>query len=523
MNIRQLSMEKPLIELIDEACERYADDICLQYKDEKYTYAEVRQESIKVAQGLAGEGFRKGMHGAIYSLNSARAFIVTLGIIRAGGVWLPINPRNSDEDNIRIIKRFGCQALFYQYAFSGVARSMCNSLEDIKVSVCLDQEAGCPGYETWLKDSIKEEPTFERTPQDIVSIPMTGGTTGEPKGVVLSDRNFRYMMKGSFDTLVVRGEQPVQLCAAPMTHGGGRAVLCFMSVGARFVVLDRVDPQEVLQTIHRERVSDLFLPPTAIYALLAQPNVRDFDYSCLREVTYASAPMSQTQLRLAVEVFGPVMQGVFGQTECPMHITRFPPEEHFINGELAPESRLKSVGRVTTVSEVAILDDDCEELPIGELGEIGVKGGIVAEGYYQDPEETAKIRKNGWHLTGDIGYLDADGYLFIVDRKKDMIISGGFNVYSSEVEQAIATLEGVTCAAVIGVPHEHWGEEVTALVQRSEGSVITSEEIIVACKKKIGGVKAPKRVEFVVDFPKTPIGKIDKKALKSRYSVEVIS
>ena len=197
------------------------------------------------------------------------------------------------------------------------------------------------------------------------------------------------------------------------------------------------------------------------------------------------------------------------------------PWEHYVdgdvNGEIAPDSRLRSVGRASIISEVAIVDDDVQPLPQGERGEIAVKGGMVSEGYYQAPEETAKIRKNGWHLTGDIGYLDEDGFLFIVDRKKDMIITGGFNVYSSEVEQTVSAIPGIAGVAVIGVPDEHWGEAVVAVVQLEAGATVTADEIISDSKEKIGSVKAPKRVEFVVDFPKTPIGKIDKKAIRDQY------
>jgi acyl-CoA synthetase (AMP-forming)/AMP-acid ligase II len=223
--------------------------------------------------------------------------------------------------------------------------------------------------------------------------------------------------------------------------------------------------------------------------------------------------MSPDKIKEAIERIGPVMTGGYGQTECPMSISYLQAEDHFIDGEIA-EHRLRSVGRATSISEVAILDDDANPLPVGERGEIGVKGGGVSEGYYQAPEETAKIRKNGWHLTGDIGYIDDEGFIYIVDRKKDMIITGGFNVYSAEVEHSLMTVPGVKVAIVVGTPSEKWGEEVTAFVQVEPNSDVTASSIIDQCKALIGSVKAPKNVYFVDDFPRTPIGKIDKKKIR---------
>ena len=295
--------------------------------------------------------------------------------------------------------------------------------------VCLDApHADFPDFDTWVAGADATPPEVAVVPTDLVCIPQTGGTTGLPKGVMLSHRNFCALEYGTREMYGQR--QPVVLCAAPMTHVGGRIALCGLSSGARFVILEGVDPQRVLQTIQDERITDTFLPPTGIYALLDQPNLAEFDLSSLVNFSYGSAPISTERLRMALDRIGPVMRGGFGQTECPMFIARLSPEEHFVNnkrgGELMPDQRLRSVGRHTILSELGILDDAGREVAAGERGEIAVKGPMVSEGYYEAPEETAKIRVNGWHLTGDIGYLDDEGYLYVVDRKKDMIITGGF-------------------------------------------------------------------------------------------------
>lgn len=507
---------RSFLDVLDKAFTQNAERICIRFHGDSYTYAEVGKASARIANALLANGFVPGMKGAVYALNSAVGFIATLGIIRAGGAWIPVNPRNSMEDNVKVMLQFECHALFYQHSFEAAIMEVRKQSSGGAIAVNLDQGTGhAPCLADWVTGYSDVAPAVEVKPDDLVSIPLTGGTTGMPKGVMLSHSNFC-----AYDYAMRRGMNAgdaVWLCAAPMTHVGGRIAISSLSCGSKFVILDQVDIQEIMAVIEREKITDMFLPPTAIYTWLEQPNIGDFDYSSLRRIGYGSAPMSLDKLRQAIKVIGPVMQNGFGQTECPMFIATFPPEEHLIDGEIAPDSRLASVGRATPISELAIFDDDGKELAPRELGEIGVRGPGVSLGYYQAPEETAKIRRNGWHLTGDIGYLDEEGYLFIVDRKKDMIISGGFNVYSTEVEQALMAIPGVSIASVIGVPSEKWGEEVKALVQLETGSDLDARQLLAIAKERLGSVKAPKSVDIVDEFPRTSVGKIDKKLLRAPY------
>ncbi|MEM7002452.1 MAG: AMP-binding protein [Pseudomonadota bacterium] len=507
---------KTLLPTLNRAFDEHADAACLCFKDQVFSYAQVGQLSARIANQLLANGFHPGMKGAVYSLNSALSFIATLGIVRAGGVWIPINPRNSEQDNVAILRKFGVDAVFYQQAFGAPIEAF---VSDGAQVVCLDNEhLAYPGLNAWLGDSGSAPPDVALAPTDLVSIPLTGGTTGLPKGVMLSHRNFSAL---EYATREMYGDRnPVVLCAAPMTHVGGRIALCGLSSGVRFVILETVDPQLVLRTIQEERITDTFLPPTGVYSLLDQPNLADFDLSSLVSFSYGSAPISTERLKEALRRIGPVMRGGFGQTECPMFIARLHPEEHFVDGELGgalmPDARLRSVGRATMISELGIVDAQGNEVAIGERGEIAVKGPMVSEGYYEAPEETAKIRVNGWHLTGDIGFMDDEGFLYVVDRKKDMIITGGFNVYSAEVEQALMEIPGVQLAVVYGVPDDKWGEAVAAQIKLEPGVTLAEVDVIVAAKQSVGGVKAPKQVAFVEDFPRTPVGKIDKKVLRDQ-------
>ena len=320
-NTAMPDFNRPFLPVINEALKTHADKDCLVFGDETYTYAEVDRLSAKVAQQLLEEGFKPGMKGAIYSLNAAISFITCVGLIRAGGIWIPINPRNSAQDNVAVLEQFGCDALFFQQAFGKPVEAFLQQAADPCLCVCLDNaDTEYPQLTDWFADAAETAPKIERSPTDLITIPLTGGTTGLPKGVMLSNRNFcalEYGMRQSYE-----GRHPVLLAAAPMTHVGGRIALCGLNSGVKTVIMEKVEPQEILHTIEAYKVTEFFLPPTGIYSLLDQPNIADFDLSSLVSVSYGSAPMSIPRLKEALQVFGPVMRGGFGQTECPMFIAR---------------------------------------------------------------------------------------------------------------------------------------------------------------------------------------------------------
>ncbi len=512
--------EGSVISRLDEACERWPERACFVFRGQETSYRTVKERSIQAANRLLEAGFEKGMRGAVFSPNDPEAFIAALGVIRAGGIWLPINPRNSIADNRALLESFGCSFLFLHSAFAGHLDAIKASSPERLGSVCLDAAgASDPSMEAWLEGASMVDPGVPVGPRDIVTTPMTGGTTGLPKAVAISNRNLAAIMWWLEEKL--GGYTPRNLAAAPMTHVGGRIVLTIMVRGGTSVILSEISPRGILEAIAEHRITDIFLPPTAIYALLAQPDLGDHDTSSLRHVFYGSAPMSIEKLKQAIEAFGPVMTGGFGQTEAPMSISFLMPEDHFvdgrIDGELAPDERLRSVGRATPVSTLGIMDDDGKILSAGEPGEIVVQGPFVSEGYFGNPEATAEVRRDGWHLTGDIGYLDEEGFLYIIDRKKDMIITGGFNVYSTEVERVISALPGVRDNVVIGVPDDKWGETVKAVVELDAEARLDAETIMGACKEQLGSVKAPKSVDFVDALPKNPNGKVLKKVVRERY------
>ena len=258
---------------------------------------------------------------------------------------------------------------------------------------------------------------------------------------------------------------------------------------------DAFDALELLQNIERHRVTHIFLPPTALYGMLAHPRVAEFDYSSLRRMLLAAAPVSPDKLRKAVEVFGPCVCQSYGQTEAPMYMTYLDTKTVAAAAAGDHPERLRSCGKVTPAVRLAIMDDDGKLLPPHKPGEIVARGALVCGGYYDLPEATSEIRTFGWHHTGDVGYRDEEGFFYIVDRKKDMIITGGFNVYCAEVEACVMELPQVRECAVVGVPDEKWGEGVKAIVVLRDGDALTEDAIIAHCKSRLGSVKSPKSVD----------------------------
>ncbi len=350
----------------------------------------------------------------------------------------------------------------------------------------------------------------------VAAIFPTGGTTGKSKGVMIGHRNLHAMFANFYAHLHYH-DHTRHLVVAPMTHSAGLLGCMHFARGGSNVVMSKVDPEAIMRAIAEHRITHLFLPPTALYMMLAHPRVRDYDYASLVHFLVGAAPTALDKLKEAVAVFGPVMTEVFGQAEAPAAITAKAPWDYLGADGAIDERRLQSIGRPCVHNQVAILDDDGRELPRGERGEICVRGDLVTPGYYQDDEATAKVRSFGWHHTGDVGVMADDGYVRIVDRKKDMIITGGFNVFPNEIEQVLSGHPAVQDCSVIGVPDDKWGEAVKAVVQPKPGAAVVADELIALVRDRLGGVKTPKSIDFVDELPRSPAGKVLKTELRARY------
>ncbi|MGB0954578.1 MAG: class I adenylate-forming enzyme family protein [Panacagrimonas sp.] len=511
-----------IIDFFDRGANRYPQRVCLKDASGNRSFAQVQRRSCEIANALLAEKFDPETKAAVYSPNCGAAFECVLGILRAVGAWVPVNARNSVADNAYILDNCDVEVLFYHSQFEANLTTFAEQCPKIRKTICIDQEgAQSPSLAQFTQGAADRDPDIRVSRQAIASIFSSGGTTGRPKGVLWTHLVWETMIANFFHELPV-GETPTHLVVAPMTHAAGGVGMMLMAAGATQVILPGFDAVAVMKAIEREKVTHLFLPPTAIYMLLAHPDVRKYDYSSLRAFVYAAAPMSVEKLKQCLEIFGPVMAQTFGQAEAPMVCTALPPKDHLPEGDSEAqraqwEERLASCGRPSLFTPVAIMDDDGKLMPQGEAGEIVVRGNLVMPGYYKNQAATQEVSTFGWHHTGDIGFIDGQGYVHIVDRKKDMIISGGFNVYPSEIEQLIWSLPAVQDCAVVGVPDEKWGEAVKAVIELKPGESLDPEQVIALCKEKLGSVKAPKTVEFWDVLPRSPVGKVRKKDIRDKF------
>jgi fatty-acyl-CoA synthase len=506
-----------LVEYLDKGASLGREAPCLTAGGVTATYGEVRDRSVVIAGALQHNGIEAGDRVAVLSANDPLALTCVFGISRAGAVWCPVNPRNEADENRQLFDLFGCRLLFFQVRFADLVEKIKDRLPQLDWLVCLDGEVDwAVSFDAWL-DTHRAEPDERRRPAGgLCMLAGTGGTTGRPKGVRLTEDN---MMTSTALALMSYpfGERPRYLALAPLTHSAGVLTFPILSLGGEVVIMPAPDIGEFLELIERHRITHAFLPPTVIYGVLDHPDLDRRDLTSLRCLWYGAAPMSPTRLEEALTRIGPVMGQLFGQTEAPNMIATLAPADHFReDGSMATE-RFSSAGRPTPLTTVAVMADDGTLLDRDDRGEIVVRGPLVMDGYHENPEATAEVSAHGWHHTGDIGYLDADGYLYVVDRAKDMIITGGFNVYSAEVEQALLAHPAVKDSAVIGLPDPKWGERVTAAVELRAGHDADTEDIIAFVKKRIGSVKAPKEVEIWTELPRSKVGKILKNEVRGNY------
>lgn len=503
-----------LVDYLDKGAQLGAASPCLTMGGAGLSYAEVQRISHRVGRGLQRAGIRPGDKVAVLSGNDATAFACVFGISRAGAVWCPVNPRNEAAENRHVLDAFDCAALLFHGAYAPMVEQVRQALPKLRTLVCLDRALPwAPALQEWL-EGTDDAPLDVAPVDDVAMIAGTGGTTGQPKGVMLTTRNLETMSALTLMGYPFEG-RPVYLALAPLTHAAGVLCLPVMALGGQVVIMPKPDLGEFLALIGQHGVTHTFLPPTLIYMLLQHEQLPAAKLGSLQCFWYGAAPISAARLEEALAKIGPVMAQLFGQTEAPMMISMMSPREHFEADGSVARRRLSSAGRPGPLVQVATMDAEGRLLPTGQTGEIVVRSSLVMAGYYRDERATAEAGRHGWHHTGDIGRLDDDGYLYIVDRAKDMIITGGFNVYSAEVEQALMQHPAVQDSAVVGLPDDKWGERVVAVLQLHAGQTLSAADAQAFVKARIGSVKAPKQVEIWPDLPRSKVGKVLKKDIRA--------
>lgn len=467
-----------------------------------------------VALGLRTRGFGRGDHAAILSPNDPTAFLASFGVMGAGLSYVPANPREVPSALARSLDRLDVCVLFYHSTLATTVEVMKPALRKVRLYVSLDGDSnGDVPLSTLVADGSGTPPPPPML-TDIAFIGQTGGTTGDPKGVLLSHRAvIAYVEKYLAE---FPDPSPVMLAAMPLTHAAGMLAMPVVARGGTIVLMAQPHLPRFLDLIAQHRVTTTFLPPTVIYRLLDMPDVTARDYSSLRNFFYGAAPATVSRIKQALAVFGPVMTQGYGQSECHTLVTVLRPEDHFMDGQVADEMRLSACGRPTIGTSITIKDDDGHVLAQGGIGEICVHSDLMMSGYYRDEAATAEVIRDGFVHTGDVGFVDADGFLHIVDRKKDLIITGGFNVYPAEVEQVIAGHPAISDCAVVGAPDSDWGEALTAVVELKRDVSLTEAELIAFCRPLLGGIKTPKHVEFWPELPRSAAGKVLRKEVRAR-------
>ena len=480
------------------------------------SYLEAAELSHRVAAALRRVHVGPGSKVAVYSPNDVLAFMIVIGILRTGATWVALNPHSKPAELAALLAAVECDLLISHDSVRASALELGSTVPSLRALISFGDGAA-EEFERWLAPAGTPVPPPPSDPDAIAMIMGSGGTTGAPKAVPITNRQYLTMCL-AFNAHMWEPEPPVYLLATPMTHAAGVSAWPVLGAGGEVVIHDGVEAEEIFDSVERHAATRLFLPPTAIYTLLSHHAVREVDFGPLRHFIYAAAPISVEKLIEAMDVFGPVMTQTYGQAEAPMICTCMTPREHLdALADPTKRQRLSSCGRQSLVTSVAIMGEDGELLGDGERGEIVVRGDLTMRGYYNNPDASAEVRRpGGWHGTGDVGLRDGDGFIYIIDRKRDVIISGGFNVYPSDVERVIWSHPSVLDCAVIGVPDEKWGEAVTAVVEAKVGEWVAENELIAMCKSALGSVQAPKQVLFR-ELPRSTNGKVLKRVLRDEY------
>lgn len=500
------------------AAERRPEAIAFVDGDSTVSYGAAKSLALRIASALARQGPEgRPLHVAILSPNDYRVSLLQLAINHADHVWVSLHARNSSAAQTETLRELECDVLFFHSAFESMATEIAAALPKPLLPICIDRVSSLgPWLDTWIGDSEEAALPGPEDPLGPSLLQPTGGTTGPSKAVAHTHRSIEIALLALRRTFSV-SDRSRYLAVAPLTHAGGIFALGVLCAGGCVVVQPAFVPDTVLGAIADHAVTHLFLPPTAVYALLDSERVTSCDVSSLQCLLVGAAPIAPARFKEAVRRFGPVMYETYGQTETLFPLLCKAPGDYLGDGGEFDEAVLASAGRPVDCARVAIMDEAGALLPPGESGEIVVRSSMLMAGYYKRPEETAAVSAHGWHHTTDVGSMDERGFVTILDRMKDMIVSGGFNLYPSEIEAVIAKHPAVFECSVIGVPDPKWGEAVKAVVQLKAGARATQEEIVALCKGELGSLKAPKSVEFWPELPRSAVGKVLKKDIRARF------
>ncbi|MDN4522982.1 acyl-CoA synthetase [Fictibacillus fluitans] len=496
--------------LLSKSAAAYPDHRAIVYGEKTLTFRQLDDRVNQLAAVLKAN-LSPGDRVAIFSPNRPEILEVMFAVWKAGLVVVPLNFRLHENEVLYILNHSDVAAFFYDGVYQEQVKGMKGNLS-ASLCICFDQE-----YENLLGQGKNGVEMAAVNGDDLAWLFYTSGTTGRPKGAMLTHRNLLLMVLSLCTDLYSFSHSDIGLHAAPLSHGSGLYALPLIARGGTQVILESSNfkPERVFELIEKHQVSVLpFLAPTIVKRLTDSVTKKQYKLDSLACILYGGAPMYVEDLKAAIHSFGPIFAQVYGQGECPMTITGLSREQHLLeNIEV-----LSSAGTARTGVEIAIFNPQGNKLPVGQTGEVAVKGDLVMKGYWNDPPATEKAIKNGWLLTGDVGNIDGKGFLYILDRTKDMIISGGNNIYPREVEEVLLQHPYIDELSVFGIPDQEWGEAVCAAIVIKEGQNLSDLEIKEYCKAHLASYKKPSTIHFVETLPKNAYGKIMKKELRAHYS-----
>lgn len=500
--------------LMANSLKKHSGKVFTELEGVEYTYGDVYLNSNRIANSITAAGLGPGDRVALAMPNSQEIIYGMFGVIKSGATIVSVNMMVSDDNLLYMLRDAEVKMVMVDMDTEKRILNVIDQLPNLNAIVTLGGRTRDTiiGWDEFIGDQDTADPQMVALPEDDAYVVYTGGTTGQPKGVIHSQESCYFMMIAQSISLNFLPSDKLMLMT-PLAHSAGAIMYLGCLNGTSFIVEKKPDYQRLLELISMKKVTVMLLVPTIIYLLLDKLKEGNHDISSLRMLLYGSSPISEDRLNEALETFGPIFIQLYGQTECPQVVMTLNMDDH--KKAMTNPKLLSSCGRTSQMASVRIVDDNGNDVSMGDVGEIVVRAPFTMKGYLNKPGMTASVMKDGWLHTGDMGICDEEGYVYIVDRKKDMIISGGFNVYSATVENVLTSHPCIKQAAMIGIPDEKWGELVTAVVV-PEGDV-TEEEILAFCKGKLNSYEQPKKVVFKDQIPITSIGKVDKKTIRAPY------
>jgi len=499
--------------LITRSAYYFPDRTAFVIDGQPISYSELNGRINKLANALLGLGLRKGDRIGLLFHNSLAYLESYLALYKSGLVWVRLNARLQPSEIKGMIEDSGAKALIHGPEFGETVQKIFSEVRWVI------QKGKGPGmdYDDFLEKCSDQEPKADVLLDDLSDLWYTSGTTGAPKGIMLTHRNILTCTQLLLCDVYDITQEDKLLTVGALSHAGSVRILPFIIRGSTNYLHRNFDPVKAFKEIETSNITDFSTVPTILIGLMDHPERPRFNLRSLKRITYAGSPMAVERIKEALKIFGPILDQSYGQAESIITITHLPRHDHILDDDPVRERRLASAGREYPGVQVKVVNDHDRPLYPGEIGEVVTRSDLVMRGYWNQPEKTEVALRGGWLHTGDIGYLDEDGYLFLVDRKHDKIITGGLNVYPREVEEILAAHPGVAQVTVFGADDPYWGEVITAAVIPRKGVPVTVEELLAFSKDRLTGYKRPKKIFFVDDLPKNLYGKVMRKELKKEF------